>query len=323
VTRSEAWDQLRLTRSQPPGFAAEDPGGSLYRAAMQQLEDLMAAAEVTGSAARPLPLFYALSQAGQALEACSGIEPTSGHGIGLSRAQADVLHRQIEPWKKRPGRFQSVSECVLSQPLLEKVELGALLASLPEVARHIPLGSPWPRAIEIVLDKDVEIGPSLSHPCDIMVHKEVRTVGEVKALLRSYPEADNQWTPTGYTDNASARCVPLGENLWAVPLRWNIAMQPLSPALDFNEQLWIRPSLGGEPPPNRLMTWWLVTFALSMLARYHPVAWVAALDVNRSPIAVLLERAMSEATNSIPELLLEEVATVPTSVDEEMNALEP
>jgi len=274
----------------------------------------MAAAEVTGSAACPLPLFYAVSQAGQALEACSGIEPTSGHGISLSRAQADVLYRQIEPWKKRPGRFQSVSECVLSQPLLEKVELGALLASLPEVARHMPLGSPWPRAIEIVLDKDVERGPSLSHPCDIMVHKEVRTVGEVEALLRSYPEAENQWTPSGFTASASARCVPLGENLWAVPLRWNKAMLALSPALDFNDQLWIRPAIvGTDDPPNRLMTWWLVTFALSMLARYHPVEWVAALDVNRSPIAVLLEKAMSAAAQSIPDLVLEEVATVSAS----------
>jgi hypothetical protein len=51
------------------------------------------------------------------------------------------------------------------------------------------------------------------------------------------------------------------------------------------------------------MTWWLITFGLSMLARYHPRLWVDALDIDASSEAVLLERCMEEALAVLPELV--------------------
>ena len=42
-----------------------------------------------------------------------------------------------------------------------------------------------------------------------------------------------------------------------------------------------------------------------MLARYHPEAWVKALEVNESPLAVPLEDALDMAINAVPHLVLE------------------
>lgn len=49
------------------GHRSEAPRG--FGAALEQFEQLLGAAEVSGPASAPLPLFYALSQAGRAIAA--------------------------------------------------------------------------------------------------------------------------------------------------------------------------------------------------------------------------------------------------------------
>ncbi|MBF6605700.1 MAG: hypothetical protein IVW53_08995 [Chloroflexi bacterium] len=66
---------LRASLFAPPAAATADAQrAATYRAALQQFEELLHAAEATGYAARPLPLFYALSQAGRAIVASRGSE---------------------------------------------------------------------------------------------------------------------------------------------------------------------------------------------------------------------------------------------------------
>jgi hypothetical protein len=81
--------QLRWTRSSPPGRAGEEAvRASVYVAALQQFEELLSAARHTGPASCPLPLFYALSQAGRAIVAAHGnFEQLYGHGLseGVSK----------------------------------------------------------------------------------------------------------------------------------------------------------------------------------------------------------------------------------------------
>jgi hypothetical protein len=63
-------DAPRLPLRAAPPLAAQDPEPrAVFSAALQQSEELFAAAEVAGPAAKPLPLFYALSQAGRAIAA--------------------------------------------------------------------------------------------------------------------------------------------------------------------------------------------------------------------------------------------------------------
>jgi hypothetical protein len=59
---------IRATRASPPGHAHDDAERRrVYGAALAQFDELIAASAAVGPASRPLPLFYALSQAGRAV----------------------------------------------------------------------------------------------------------------------------------------------------------------------------------------------------------------------------------------------------------------
>ena len=85
--RAESWRGMRSLRADPPGLAVGDRKATFVMA-LEQAEQLFIAAENTGPAARPLPLFYGLSQAGRALLATKvpgdPWRPRS-HGIGEVR----------------------------------------------------------------------------------------------------------------------------------------------------------------------------------------------------------------------------------------------
>ncbi|MGO9899681.1 MAG: YaaC family protein [Solirubrobacteraceae bacterium] len=92
-----AWQHIRLLRACPPGEAIGERA-AVFASALEQSEQLMRAAEVVGPAARPLPLFYALSQAGRAIAAVHLPDPgwrLAGHGLS-ARPQdgvSDLLRR--------------------------------------------------------------------------------------------------------------------------------------------------------------------------------------------------------------------------------------
>jgi hypothetical protein len=89
-------------------------------------------------------------------------------------------------------------------------------------------------------------------------------------------------------------------------------LDAIAPEYRWLERRWLRPELQqGVPPPSALMTWWVVLYALSMLARYFPTAWTAALSLDTSPIAALLERTLSVSLDAIPHLIFAEVLAVP------------
>lgn len=75
---------IRATRAEPPGRAGSDPDRrATYGAALQQFDELLAAAAVAGHASRPLPLFYALSQAG-----APSLPPAARRGRSWRRSTA-------------------------------------------------------------------------------------------------------------------------------------------------------------------------------------------------------------------------------------------
>ncbi len=131
--------QFRATRSEPPGAAANDPDRrDVYAAALQQAEDLFDAAASVGAFARPLPLYYAVSQAGRAVAAAWLDDDWRARGHGLAE---DTSH---DEWKRdgalhfrvRPagcGVFTAVARSLGKGPLTSSVELGGLWAALPLV----------------------------------------------------------------------------------------------------------------------------------------------------------------------------------------------
>ena len=69
---------------------------------------------------------------------------------------------------------------------------------------------------------------------------------------------------------------------------------------------WLIPSVGvGDDELPALLLWWVLLFALSLLARYEPAAWRAALDPDSSDLAVPLEELLDEALGVTPALLFE------------------
>ncbi len=67
---------------------------------------------------------------------------------------------------------------------------------------------------------------------------------------------------------------------------------------------WAYPSLDGTGRAQHpLMTWWALTYALSMLARYHPRVWAGKVSISASADAPAIEHLLSQALDSVPELV--------------------
>lgn len=70
----------------------------------------------------------------------------------------------------------------------------------------------------------------------------------------------------------------------------------------------ILPRTGASAEPLRpLMSWWLMLYALSMLARYSPGNWTRTLSISESPIASRIEFILDTAIDAVPELLWDEL----------------
>ncbi len=73
---------------------------------------------------------------------------------------------------------------------------------------------------------------------------------------------------------------------------WNGTSGVVLPAVD-----------GNTKPHDLLVTWWLVLYCLSMLARYYPKEWTEMLDVDKSELAVPIEHVLSVAYSTVPDLI--------------------
>lgn len=66
---------------------------------------------------------------------------------------------------------------------------------------------------------------------------------------------------------------------------------------------WLRPAVAGVAL-SPLLTWWISLFGLSMLARYEPAKWTAALDYDTSELAAPLDHLLQVALERVPQLVL-------------------
>lgn len=110
-----------------------------------------------------------------------------------------------------------------------------------------------------------------------------------------------------------------GETGWAIRLGWNGSVDETRQTDWTVNQLdvvysddWgggegtVLPAVGGNAAAQKpLITWWLVLYSLSMLARYHPREWSAMIDVDRSPVAVPLEQLLANTTSELLRLVVQ------------------
>jgi hypothetical protein len=312
MREAELWREIRALRAAPPGLAGADPRRAVFTAALQQSQELMAAAETAGPASRPITLFYSLSQAGRAIAAARAPNPTweiRGHGLAVT-GTSDVAQTQVRPNPNSHGSdaYALVAAATGSEALASTVPLAALWAALPELDAAASLTVGATPALEVVPSGMADVHPKLQPhewtPATVSV-PGVRQA-DLAELMPRYALTDGWQVAGAWMDTAHGRSGPV--------VRWELGRGQGGPMLralgDFADHIdgrWYLRPLMGQPPqaPSRLMTWWALLLALSSLARYHPSLWVAALDVDRSPHAVALEQCLEVAVSAVVPLILD------------------
>ena len=71
----------------------------------------------------------------------------------------------------------------------------------------------------------------------------------------------------------------------------------IAPEYRYRFDRFLRPAIDADSNavPSPLMTWWLLLYSFSILARYEPRRWMALLDLDKSKAAASLQYALEEA----------------------------
>jgi hypothetical protein len=295
-----------------------------------QFEEQMTAASVVTHATRPINLYYAMTQAGLAISAVRtpGTYSFTSHGIKVVHAGAElpeiVVQRDTE---KQAGGYQMVSGAVGSELIESGVSVLGLWSILPELtetmafpdSKHpecLPLSPDEPSAWRSNRNDVSEIKPPSGSIFIYAPPRADQVTNEWLAdLLKNYPGTTGCYLlkqPREH-DPKFARmaidvCWPSPE-----PTR-NLTEQEISDFFDtiaplyrYRSDRYLRPSIdpSGKSPPSPFMSWWLLLYTFSMLARYQPVKWVKLLDLDKSKYAAVLQYTLQQAQISLPRLVVE------------------
>jgi hypothetical protein len=291
-----------------------------FVAAMAQFEEQMTAAKVVTPATRPLNLYYGLAQAGMAIAAAHapGAWSFSRHGLKLIDTQPELSEIQVTP--EGEGAFQRVASATGSPIIEAPVTLGKLWASLPDLldidlpgpANLVPLN-----VIPVTFNTSApraDLYLSLGEMPEDLVEQAKR----LNEIFSAYPGAESVKIPA--TPNSIQPPEKPGQR-WRVTVEWppveawfkrtrdeiGSYFDELTPEYQYRGSRFLRPSVEGEGkrPPSCLMTWWLLLYSFSILARYQPRKWMALLDLNTSPTAVALQYVLEQAISVVPHLVLD------------------
>ena len=336
---TEAWRALRALRSRPPGAGGLPGRHATFSAALEQSEQLFTAARAVGYEARPLPLFYALSQAGRAIAAALEVDDArwklSKHGIGSSLLDGPLW--AVTVTDQRAGSFVRVAEILGSPTLPTPTRLGDLLVSLPEVAWLAPHAGDRP-ALRVgyapLMGQESFGGPTVNATSVAIttawlygIDPDVwRTATDqrvaVGRFLDAYPQTAGYTVP-GQGGGDGVYFHPHPDGSTGVRVQWTadgmnefareLRIRQMTIAHRPEDDMWIVPVVAGQTRPlHPLIAWWAVTFALSMMARYQPDGWVNVLDVDDSIDATVLETLLDRALDTVPQLI-HSVLTTPTA----------
>ena len=338
---------IRATRASPPGHAsADDHRREVYCAALAQFDELIVSASSVGPASRPLPLFYALSQAGRAIAAANAKRAwqLSGHGLTAKELHGKPLNIKV---KRKTANAKDVhlvdsvtgvADATASAVFAGDATVGELWRSLPEVYDLLPVpqreGRP-PLAVASEEAHDPHLPANMrmrldpNHFSAVVIEFDGSGEELQQTLGQHYPTAAGGQVCTvpgfdsapktatlfgaGYlvkwpVDSASSEVPALA--LERIAPEIGVRVPPRSrpgalfqPAPGF-EPRWLRPAVGGVALSS-LLTWWVLLFGLSMLARYEPAGWMRALDYDQSELAAPLDRLLATGIERVPELVVD------------------
>ncbi len=303
------WQHLLSLRVTPPGFAGSGQRRSVFRAALEQSEQLFRAADVVNYSARPLLAFYGLAQACLAVIQASpriAKEDTSpsGHGmkmdygadgLGVVIAQADPRSTLALVMKATNSGGPGVSTTV-----------ERLWSSLPEnrsglVPSREQSLAPWWVGL-----------PSSERRADIHITADTSILGgdfssTLATMIAARPQIGELGLSTGrpgtnwYSRDDEGRCAIYFTNIDVTAVRRTLTLNStyydtLTPRLFA--------SLDGKSPIHPLVVWLTILFCLSMLARYVPERWMRLLQIDGSELAPMLEDILQRANVVCPGLIV-------------------
>jgi hypothetical protein len=282
-----------------------------YGAAVQQFEELLRAAESVGPASRPLPLFYALSQAGRAIVAAHGEEPeVFGHGLAEDKAGGaitDPLQYRVKRATARTDLFGAVARATHSGEVTGSVPLGAIWAATPRTHR-LPADAwrdEWASALKIGQTVSGATGETLFvEILSMSGPPEPDGVAGIERRLQRYPTLPNDATKNiRETEDVTESGDWILSSSWPLEGKWR-SLDSVAPEAGLDGGRWLIPRLPDESQLlSPLMLWWVLLFGLSLLARYKPALWAQALAVDRSDRAVPLEVLLDQAVEALPALV--------------------
>jgi hypothetical protein len=285
----------------------------------------MTAAASSSPASRPLPLFYALSQAGRAIAADRADDPwrLRMHGLGAPDLEGGILAvgvpRQQAGNEAWVDSFSGVARATGGVPFEGAVTIGSLWNSLPEIVglQATPCNAPTPLTLVPYTETLTTNLFDAKH-----LHATVVFDGTLDDLV---PHLNTHFPTSGgaeiFQPFHGQPILPYPTNYGSgFRVWWPIAVDPptiqdhihllnsIAPGGTGFEARWLRPAVGGAPLSS-LLSWWALLFGLSMLARYEPAGWATVLDVESSQLAVPLEQLLDVALERVPELIIDALTT--------------
>lgn len=311
--------RLQAMRAAPPTLAAEDKARRrVFGSALAQFDELLTAAASVGPAVSPIPLYYALTQAGRAIAAAHVKQNdwrASGHGLSVSSPSQLLGEALVSPHVGESNQFAVFCKAIDSGRLTSAVTLNEVWAAVPQLEQVAGLGAEATPAIQLVVRasrEGVGISASMSGPRAANLPNNPETaMARLRERLDSYPgAADGLAICEPFS--ASKRS-PSGEPV--IDVEWRSADGSLqsvylaAPGLGppgAGSYLW--PGIGAHKDVLApLALWWTALLALSSLARYEPDAWLAALARDESLLAIPIEEALAIALEMLPWLVLHEL----------------
>ncbi|MFI0242274.1 YaaC family protein [Streptomyces sp. NPDC016845] len=326
----EVWRELRALRAGITGPAqASGQRRAVFVAALEQAEQFTQAASAAGPATRPVQVFYALSQFGRALAACSGRLgdgdwASKGHGIGTRNLDARQGLALVEVVPSARGLLTTVARALGAEPLPPQVPLtlGQLWPLIPETELAPLPGAMGLPALHFVLGgtilRDSALWSRLSLypvPTEIRVRADTGTK-VVDDFLRNYPTLDG-WSHTPdvaetvlWRERGNGAAEEL-EVFLPTPFTSQDLGDSEAEALQratlyrSSKDAYAFPALPGMAGPvHPLLAWWALLFGLSILARYEPAAWAKIIDIDRSVSASAVEHVLDQALVAVPHVAL-------------------
>lgn len=319
----QSWRRVRNLRAAPSAAildVLEGPGrADVFHTGLEQAEQLFRAAAQVGRKSRPLLLFYGLGQAGRAVAAASdrladkeGEWTGSGHGLKFNLAPVDpsrIWEAEVHVTPSSRDLFSRASTALHSAQDLGSISLGALAANLAEFGTEFPNFMPDQQLVYL----DTVYSNTVGKAGEGAVNFTVRVPDgvDVEAFLQQVPVLadfpivrEHDGSPVVDHNGRYLLRVPVDELEGHGP-SWRLKRRQDYRGL----AVAVRAMGGSRARVHPLMVWWMVLYALSMLARYDPSKWHAVLDIRTSSVWSQVEYLQDRALDSVPDLLAEALET--------------